>query len=270
MLDRYLDVPASTTPETIALANQLAEGHTSTYSVIRAYEAWMAENVTYDLNAPVPADGVDAVHDFLFNSRPGFCEQIASALTVMLRTQGVPARLATGYAAGTRDRVAGVWEVRGSDAHAWVEVWVPEVGWQAFDPTASVPLSGDAQVASVGADLADGFSQFVAAHRRSAVAIVVAAIVVVLGARLLIEVRRRRRRGRWGVLQDRFTRVALRRGAPEGASNPAQAAAWTDADDAALAQAAAALLDRAAFDPLFDDDSEAFAEARRMVGQLTR
>ena len=55
---------------------------------------------------------VDAVDDFLFESRRGFCEQIASALAVMLRTQGVPARLATGYVPGERDRVAGVWKVR--------------------------------------------------------------------------------------------------------------------------------------------------------------
>ena len=87
----------------------------------------------------MPAEGVDAVDDFLFVSQRGFCEQIASALTVMLRSQGVPARLATGYLPGERDRVSGVWKVRASDAHAWVEVWFPETGWEAFDPTASVP-----------------------------------------------------------------------------------------------------------------------------------
>ena len=73
-----------------------------------------AANVVYDLDAPTPTAGVDAVDDFLFTSRRGFCEQIASALAVMLRTQGVPARLATGYVPGERDRISGVWKVRAS------------------------------------------------------------------------------------------------------------------------------------------------------------
>ena len=79
----------------------------------------------------------------------------------MLRTQGVPARLVTGYVSGTRDEIAGVFEVKASDAHAWVEVWFPETGWQAFDPTASVPLSADTEAGSVGADLAAGIATFV-------------------------------------------------------------------------------------------------------------
>src|SRR5262249_12275137 len=57
VLARYLKVPESTTPETIALADQLAAGHTSTYDVIRAYEDWMSRNVEYDLDAPVPDPG---------------------------------------------------------------------------------------------------------------------------------------------------------------------------------------------------------------------
>ncbi len=161
---RYLELPASTTLETVALADELAAGASSTYDVIRAYEAWMSANVEYDLDAPLPDPGEDAVHDFLFDSQVGFCEQIASALTIMLRTQGVPARLATGYVSGTRDEVAGVFEVRASDAHAWVEVWFPETGWQAFDPTAFVPLSADADRESVGADLVAGIGTFVGEH----------------------------------------------------------------------------------------------------------
>ncbi len=136
----------------------------STYDTIRAYEAWLAANTSYDLDAPVPDAGVDAVDDFLFVSQRGFCEQIASALTVMLRSQGVPARLATGYLPGERDRVSGVWKVRASDAHAWVEVWFPETGWEAFDPTASVPLAGDADAGTVGGDLVAAAGASVASH----------------------------------------------------------------------------------------------------------
>jgi len=268
ILARYLEVPATTTPETVALATELATGRESTYDVIQSYVGWLAENVEYDLDAPLPDPGEDAVHDFLFDTRLGFCEQIASALTVMLRTQGVPARLATGYLPGTRDRIAGVFEVRASDAHAWVEVWFPESGWQAFDPTASVPLSADAEIGSIGADLAAGAGRYA---ERNAGPLALAVLALAAGAagwQVLRLARRRRARGRWGLLQDRFVRIADGRGAPPGASNPRLAACWTDPEDARAAAALARHLDRAGFDPSFDDDDDAYREARELVGSL--
>jgi transglutaminase-like putative cysteine protease len=270
VLARYLTVPATTTPATIALARELADGQASTYDVVRAYEGWLRDNVEYDLNAPLPAPGEDAVDDFLFDTRLGFCEQIASAMTVMLRTQGVPARLVTGYLPGTRDRISGVYEVRASDAHAWVEVWFPESGWQAFDPTASVPLSADARIGSIGGDLVSGVGRYVGDNVAAVALAVVAGLVVVGGIRILVELRRRRRRGRWGVLQDRFGGAAVRRGARAGAPNPALASAWVDAD-ADLADAArriAERLDRVAFDPSFTDDDRIYEETRELIGSL--
>ena len=219
-------MPASTTPESVALAEELAVGQRSTYDVVQSYVGWLEANVEYDLDAPLPDAGEDAVHDFLFDTRLGFCEQIASALTVMLRTQGVPARLVTGYLPGTRDRIAGVFEVRASDAHAWVEVWFPESGWQAFDPTASVPLSADSEIGSLGADLAAGAGRYV---ERNAGEVALASLLVVAGAvgwQFVRLVRHRRRRGRWGLLQDRYARLAADRGAPAAASNPARARSW--------------------------------------------
>ena len=268
ILGRYLEVPASTTPETIALANRLADAQPSTYDVIQAYTGWLEANVEYDLDAPLPDPGEDAVHDFLFDTRLGFCEQIASALTVMLRTQGVPARLATGYLPGTRDRIAGVFEVRASDAHAWVEVWFPESGWQAFDPTASVPLSADAEIGSLGADLAAGAGRYV---ERNAVWLFVAMLVAAAALacwQLLRVVRHRRRRGRWGLLQDRFVQLAVHRGAPDGVSNPRRANWWDDPADAAVARTVAERLDRVAFDPTCDDDDVTYRETRELVGSL--
>jgi hypothetical protein len=78
----------------------------------------------------------------------------------------------------------------------------------------------------------------------------------------------RRRRGRWGTLQDRFSTLATGRGADAGAPNPARAAAWDAADDAAVARLVAERLDRVAFDPTFDDDDEVFRETRKLVGTL--
>jgi transglutaminase-like putative cysteine protease len=270
VMARYLDVPASTTPETIALADQLAAGRGSTYDVVLAYEEWLGRNVVYDLDAPLPDSGEDAVHDFLFDSRRGFCEQIASALAIMLRTQGVPTRVATGYAAGTRDRIAGVYEVRASDAHAWVEVWFPETGWQAFDPTASVPLSGEAGRASVGGELASGLASYVDDHGRELVLAVLLGVAALAVVALALELRRRRRRGRWGLLQDRFGALAARHGAPGGATNVQRAESWTAADDAAVARAVADQLDRVAFDPTFDDDDTDYDETKRQLSRLAR
>ena len=268
VLDRYLDVPESTTAETIALADELAVGHDSTYDVVRAYEAWMFENVEYDLDAPLPDPGEDAVHDFLVDSQLGFCEQIASSLTIMLRTQGVPARLVTGYVSGTRDRISGVYEVRASDAHAWVEVWFPGTGWQPFDPTAAVPLSADAEIESVGADLVAGLGGYVGDHPARIVLVIAGGIGALVAVRMLRIGVDRRRRGRWGSLQDRFTSIAARRGAPPVASNPALAAAWTGDDDEAVARLVAERLDRVVFDPSFGDEDDVYSDTRKLVGTL--
>jgi len=268
VLGRYLEVPGSTTPETVALANELAADAGSTYDVVLAYDAWLSANVEYDLNAPLPAAGEDAVHDFLFDSQLGFCEQIASALTIMLRTQGVPARLATGYVPGTRDEVAGVFEVRASDAHAWVEVWFPETGWQAFDPTASVPLAADAESGSVGGDLAGALGDAIGEHPIRLALFAGGAFAVVLAAQLTRLTVERRRRGRWGVLQDRFAGIAARRGVTGSAPNPTLAAAWTGADDELVARSVAERLDRIAFDPAFADEDDVFRDTRKLVSTL--
>jgi protein-glutamine gamma-glutamyltransferase len=83
----------------------------------------------------------------LFTTRLGWCEQVASSLTVMARSVGIPARLATGFVPGEKDGLSGRFVVRERDAHAWTEIYFPGVGWQGFDPTASVPLAGEAPAA---------------------------------------------------------------------------------------------------------------------------
>jgi hypothetical protein len=265
----YLTVPDSTTAETIALADELADGASSSYDVVLAYQDWLAANVEYDLRAPLPDPGEDAVHDFLFDSRRGFCEQIASALTVMLRSQGVPARLVTGFIPGDRDPITGVFEVRASDAHAWVETWFPETGWQAFDPTAVVPLSADAEAGSIGGELAESFTGFADRHRTALAIGALAAAAVGALVQVLRIVRRRRQRGRWGLLRDRFEQLAVERGAVAGAPAPKLASAFSGGDDGTVASEAAERLDRAAFDPAFVDDDTEFRAARELVGSLS-
>ena len=108
-----------------------------------AIEDWMGAHTEYSLNAPLSPPGVDVVDDFLFRSKLGWCEQIASSLVVLARSVGIPARLATGFAPGERDALTGRFVVRERDAHAWAEIYFAGIGWQGFDPTASVPLAGD-------------------------------------------------------------------------------------------------------------------------------
>ncbi len=122
------------------LAQRLAGNAASRYDAAEAIAAWLRGNATYRLDSPVPGRDEDAVDRFLFVDKVGFCEQFASAEVVLLRSIGIPSRLVTGLAygvpAGPGERL-----YRVADLHAWVELWVPGVGWVSSDPTAGVALA---------------------------------------------------------------------------------------------------------------------------------
>ena len=139
-----------TTARVRALAHTITEGATNNYDKIQALEQWLATHTQYSLDIPRLPRGRDAVDQYLFVDRRGFCEQIGTALVVMARELGIPARLAVGYTPGERNPFTGLYEVKASDAHAWAEIYFPGIGWQGFDPTASVPLAGDSQLDSAG------------------------------------------------------------------------------------------------------------------------
>ena len=90
----------------------------------------------YTLEPPRLAD--NAVDEFLFSTRKGFCEHYASAFTIVMRAAGIPARIVTGYQGGEFNPYGGYLIVRQSDAHAWSEVWIEGSGWRRVDPTAAV------------------------------------------------------------------------------------------------------------------------------------
>ncbi|GAB4231180.1 MAG: hypothetical protein Kow00109_03220 [Acidobacteriota bacterium] len=89
---------------------------------------------TYTLEGPA-ATATDPLAEFLFARRAGHCEYFASAMAVMLRCLGIPARIVTGFRRGEYNPWGGYVQVRQSDAHAWVEAFFPEIGWLEFDPT---------------------------------------------------------------------------------------------------------------------------------------
>lgn len=138
-IERYLQLPEALPQRVSELARDITSDATNDYDRVRAIEDYMKVNYRYSIDSPVPPPGRDAVDHFLFDTDVGFCEQFASATAVMLRTLGIPARVVAGYTPGTRNPFTGYHEVRGSDAHAWVEVWFPTVGWYEFDPTFDVP-----------------------------------------------------------------------------------------------------------------------------------
>lgn len=264
MWSLYLQLPDSTTDRTRELAQQLATGSPSTYDTILAIDAWLSANVVYDLDAPVPKPGADAVDDFLFETKIGFCEQIASATAIMLRSLGVPARVASGFVPSSRDGIAGVWISRASDAHAWVEVHFPRYGWVAFDPTASVPLSGEAEQATIGGELVQAIATFVGDHVGLLLLAGASAGLLIGISRVAAGARHRRRRGRWGLLQDRFSAVAVRRGAPPTGSNVELATAFESDRAAAVAR----VLDASAFSATWTDDDDLFARIDADVREL--
>ena len=148
-IQKYLELPDTVTPRTVRLAQEITEDETNDFDRVKAIESWLADNYRYDIESPVPPEGQDAVDHFLFDADEGFCEQFASATTVMLRSLGIPARFIAGYTPGRRNPFTGYYEVRNSDAHTWVEVWFPGVGWYEFDPTFAIPPAEEDLAASI-------------------------------------------------------------------------------------------------------------------------
>lgn len=100
----------------------------------RAIEHHLRTDYSYTLQLP-DHEVSDPLAYFLFTRRKGHCEYFASAMAVILRTQGIPTRLATGFQSGIYNPLTELWLVRSSDAHTWVEAWLPGRGWCSFDPT---------------------------------------------------------------------------------------------------------------------------------------
>jgi hypothetical protein len=133
----YLQLPDRLPRRVIELAERVTAGAETPYAQARLLQDYLRRSYRYDPNTPPPEDGQDAVDYFLFEAQSGFCTYYASAMAVMLRAEGVPARVATGYATGEWDADRGAYRVPGLAAHAWVEVYFPGYGWVEFEPTVS-------------------------------------------------------------------------------------------------------------------------------------
>jgi hypothetical protein len=122
------------------LVEKITRGLTNNYDKAQAIRRYLETNCLYTLDVPRTPEGVDAVVYFVAVSRRGACDLFASAMTLMCRLAGIPARIATGFAPGTWDESQQAYIVRGLDAHAWSEVYFPGTGWVPFDLTAERSL----------------------------------------------------------------------------------------------------------------------------------
>ncbi|HEY3924143.1 MAG TPA: DUF3488 and transglutaminase-like domain-containing protein [Acidothermaceae bacterium] len=199
------------------LAAQLTSSAPTRYDAVTAVDDYLQTHETYDLTSPVPAPRQDAIDDFLFISHRGFCEQFASAAVIMLRSTGIPARLVTGYSQGDLTSEPGARVMRGTDAHAWIQVWYPGVGWVNSDPTTAAVLPAATATAATPTTATPTTATSTTARPAAALdrhplplaatmhampggrlgwlVALVSLLVVAAGTALLIGVRRRRRPG---------------------------------------------------------------------------
>jgi hypothetical protein len=133
LLALYLQLP-KLDPRIPIMAKTITSRAGNPYDKARAVESYLRGNYGYtlDLSGTPP---VDPLAYFLFEKRAGHCEYFAAAMTVMMRTLGVPARYVNGFLPGEYNDVGGDYIIRASDAHSWVEVFFPDYGWITFDPT---------------------------------------------------------------------------------------------------------------------------------------
>lgn len=121
-------------PRVAELAAEVA-GEGTAWEQAQRIESHLASEYAYSLDFLGQGGGDDPIEAFLFDRREGHCEYFASSMVLMLRSVGVPARLATGFLGAEHNPLEDYWVVRQSNAHAWVEAHLPERGWTMFDPT---------------------------------------------------------------------------------------------------------------------------------------
>ncbi len=155
--ERYLQLPESLPQRVMDLAAEITEGIDSPYEKAREIESYLKFGpFRYETEfVPVPGDDEDFVDQFLFESRLGYCDHFSSAMVILARSSGVPARWVKGFTEGERiERIdAGtengqgdevrpryLYEIRNKNAHSWVEVFIPGYGWIPFEPTKGFSL----------------------------------------------------------------------------------------------------------------------------------
>lgn len=125
-------------PEDMAWLKDFTEGILSSVKdnkeIAKTIETYLKDNYTYSLSPSPPPEGVNPISHFLLDEKKGFCEHYATAMVLMLRSMGIPARVVSGYMGGEYNRYGRYYIVRQKDAHTWVEAFI-DGEWMRFDPT---------------------------------------------------------------------------------------------------------------------------------------
>ncbi len=148
--ERYLEIPDNIKTDILDLAEKVSGGQDNPFDKASAITDYLRADLQYATNLPAPPENRDPVLWVLFDYKKGFCNYYASAEVLMLRSVGIPARLAVGFAQGEYRN--GAYIVRQRDAHAWPEVYFPGIGWVEFEPT----VSQDPLVRPIAASQANG------------------------------------------------------------------------------------------------------------------
>ncbi len=138
----YMQLPHNLSPNLLKTTQQWTQGANNTYQALKMIESHLNDTntFTYSLdNPPIPAN-VDVV-DWLLQTHKGYCTYYASAMVVMARQLGIPARMVNGFSYGHYDAQHKIWVVDGNDAHSWVQAYLPSFGWINFDPTPGYSLT---------------------------------------------------------------------------------------------------------------------------------
>jgi transglutaminase-like putative cysteine protease len=135
------------------LAHRLAVGQPTTYDVVKSVDHYLQRGFSYSEKPPLRKYPLAA---FLFQDKIGYCQQFSGAMALMLRMDGIPTRVATGFSPGAYNHTTKEYEVRDFDAHSWVEVWFAGIGWVPFDPTPSLAPAGSQSNSTRAASAARG------------------------------------------------------------------------------------------------------------------
>jgi hypothetical protein len=127
-----------TDPRIRELAESIVAGETVSGRRAQLVEIYLLTHYEYTLELP-PVEPADPIAFFLFHRKKGHCEYFASSMAVMLRVLQIPSRVVTGFQSGIYNPISGSQLIRTSDAHSWVEAWLPDRGWVTFDPTPPDP-----------------------------------------------------------------------------------------------------------------------------------
>ena len=134
--ERYLQIPENLTGEIRELAREITRGRATPYDKAQGITTYLRTEIEYSDTFPTPPDEYDPLEWFLFTWKEGYCNYYATAEVLLLRSLGIPARLVVGFAEGEKGD-DGMYTVIQKDAHAWPEVYFPNIGWVEFEPTAN-------------------------------------------------------------------------------------------------------------------------------------